>query len=236
MVGTATDYLPLFILAMFTAVVAPLFMLYVTGRQRRQDTRDLAAAGIAAAVAATKERKAEKQADWDRQDAVAQKLLDAQAASARKAEEVSDAAQAAAKALMLSQQKTAEAVATKAAEAADLLVASNAQVADLAEKNNATQVGKLDVIHTLVNSSLTAALQSELDAKTESLVFFKELLATKNGPPAADVLQKMETKIHELQAVLNDRAAAQAVVNNELGAQQDDAAEAETAAKTEDAR
>ena len=51
-------------------------------------------------------------------------------------------------------------VAAKAAEAAILLLAANERVAKTAAVTNQ----KLDVIHTLVNSNMTAAMQAELDA------------------------------------------------------------------------
>src|SRR6185503_6664284 len=53
-----------------------------------------------------------------------------------------------------------DAVAKKVEDAANLLRASNDKVAETTKVTN----GKLDLIHTLVNSNMTAAMQSELNA------------------------------------------------------------------------
>jgi hypothetical protein len=70
---------------------------------------------------------------------------------------------------------------------------------------------KLDVIHGLVNSTLSAALQSELDALTTSLAMMREVITLKQRggqEPAAEAviaIQDTEAKIAELKATLADR-------------------------------
>lgn len=82
---------------------------------------------------------------------------------------------------------------------------------ELAAKTN----GKLDVIHTLVNSQLTAAMQSELDAIVRELAMMLEVIELKKAagfeptPDALAALAAAQAKIAELTAALEDRAKAQ---------------------------
>lgn len=100
-----------------------------------------------------------------------------------------------------------DAVAAQAAEAAKLLLAANERVAATAEAANA----KLDVIHTLVNSNLTAAMQAELDATVRELAMMNEVIDLKraNGhEPSVNTLATVkatELRISELKATLADR-------------------------------
>jgi len=77
---------------------------------------------------------------------------------------------------------------------------------------------KLDVIHILVNSNMTAAMQAELDETRSSLVLMKEILDLKkvNGvepsPAALAAIKTKEGKIAEMQAALRDRLAAASTV------------------------
>ncbi len=141
--------------------------------------------------------RASKKEDYARSDAVA-----AQAAEAAR--------------LLAEQQNMA---ATKAAEAATLLLASNERVAETAD----ITLGKLDVIHTLVNSSLTAAMQSELDATISQVVLMKEIVGLKRDAlrgttttttttEAAVALDTAEKRIKELTKGLADRKAQQSTV------------------------
>jgi hypothetical protein len=139
--------------------------------------------------------------DWARQDAVAAKAAHA------------------AELLLASNTRMAE----KAAEAARLLVADNKEVA----KTTGLIITKLDVVHTLVNSNMTAAMQSEYDAVKRELVLMKELIALHQSAgrePSPDALTEVkitEGKVAELNATLKDRlkateeaaAVAQAPVN-----------------------
>jgi len=152
-----------------------------------------------------RQRQADKAQDWAREDAVA-----AQAAKAAK--------------LLLDRQ---EADARKREEAAALLLEANERVARTAETTNT----KLDVIHTLVNSNMTAAMQSELDSTVRELAALKEIIALKAAagdkpsPEALAAITYTEAKIGELTATLNDRQEAAAVVADQ---------EAEGAAKAAD--
>lgn len=133
-----------------------------------------------------RQQRASKQQDYDRLDAVADR-----------AEKVAVAAAG-----------RAEAVAAQAREAATLLLAANERVAE------ATQIagGKLDAIHALVNSQLTAALQSELNATRRELAVLGELAAmrAKSGgegaPETAALVGAATARIEELEKNLADRA------------------------------
>ncbi len=100
-----------------------------------------------------------------------------------------------------------DAVAAQAAEAAKLLLAANERVAETTATTNA----KLDVIHVLVNSSMTAAMQAELDATVRELAMMGEVIELKraNGhEPSIAALAAVKTtelRIGELKATLADR-------------------------------
>jgi hypothetical protein len=100
-----------------------------------------------------------------------------------------------------------DAVAEQAAEAARLLLESNKRVAATAVITN----GKLDVIHTLVNSNMTAAMQAELDRTQEVLVMLREVIALNEAagraasPETLARIDATERKVGELVAALNDR-------------------------------
>jgi hypothetical protein len=91
--------------------------------------------------------------------------------------------------------------ARKALEASDELAGVRAQKID----------GKLNVIHTLVNSQMTAAMQAELDATTRELAMMREVIDLKEraGHPASEAataaLQTTERKVNELRTALSDR-------------------------------
>jgi len=137
--------------------------------------------------------------DYARQDAVADKLTARQDIAEEKAAEV----------------------AAQAAEAAQLLVESNRKQEEISK----VQGAKLDQIHTLVNSNLTAAMQDQLDARTATLVLLKEVAAGRKlggiepTKETLGVIASNEGKIAELSAQLSDRkkqttaAAAQLAVD-----------------------
>ncbi len=87
------------------------------------------------------------------------------------------------------------------------LLAANERVANDTKVTNT----KLDTIHTLVNSNMTAAMQAELDATTRELAVIRELIAVKQGigqSPSVDALaaeRAAHDKIAELTVVLTDR-------------------------------
>jgi len=109
----------------------------------------------------------------------------------------------------------------QAERAADLLKASTAAQASAAKSTN----DKLDVIHTLVNSNMTAALQAELDATISQLAMMQEMMALKQASghePLPDVLAAVErtkARIAELRSTLADRLKAANVVQEQVQAQ-----------------
>jgi methanogenic corrinoid protein MtbC1 len=74
--------------------------------------------------------------------------------------------------------------------------------------------GKLDVIHTLVNSNMTAAMQAELDAIRRELAMMREVVALNlaaGREPTMETLaaiEATEAKITELSSHLAEREAA----------------------------
>lgn len=80
----------------------------------------------------------------------------------------------------------------------------------LAAKTN----GKLDVIHVLVNSNMTAAMQAELDAIKREIVMMREVAALNlaaGREPTVEALAAIEAtqvKIAELESQLADRRIA----------------------------
>jgi hypothetical protein len=108
-------------------------------------------------------------------------------------------------------------VAAQAAQAASLLLAENKKVAETAAVTN----GKLDVIHILVNSNMTAAMQSELDATKREVVGLKEIVRlNKQGGQepsneALEVIRATEDKVAKLEAELRDRLKQTKVAEKE---------------------
>jgi len=118
-------------------------------------------------------------------------------------------------------------VAAKAAEQGKLIVAS--VVANTAEiaSNSITTNGKLDVIHTLVNSNMTQAMQAELDATIAQLVLMREVIDMKKASgvvPSEDTVSAIsiiEKRIAELTVQLQERSsAANTVVQQQQQQQQ----------------
>lgn len=94
-----------------------------------------------------------------------------------------------------------DAAARQSAETAKLLLAANERVA----RDTAATNGKLDVIHTLVNSTLSAALQAELDATVRELTWMRRASGTRPGAEERATIEATELRIQELRAVLLDR-------------------------------
>jgi hypothetical protein len=98
-------------------------------------------------------------------------------------------------------------VAEKAAVAAELLAIDNRAVA----KRSAETIQKLDVIHVLVNSNMTAAMQSELDATVRERAMMTEVVDLKKAAgrePTIEVLAAIratDIKIVELCSALRER-------------------------------
>lgn len=127
-----------------------------------------------------------------------------------------------------------DAVAAQAAEAARLLSAATAKASVRAEevaselrRNTTVTNDKLDVIHTLVNSNLTASMQSEYDATKRELAMMLEVIALKKAAglePSIDALAAVDAtkvRIGELNSKLMDRAAQQQVVEKQLASKPD---------------
>ena len=103
-------------------------------------------------------------------------------------------------------------VAAKAAVAAQLLVDSNKKVAVVAAELGKETIGKLDQIHTLVNSQMTAAMTDALDADQRTLAMMRELVDVKRKigeeptQQSLDAISAVEAKISERRAMLEDRS------------------------------
>lgn len=206
-------------------VLAPAWLLNRTERIHRED----------------------RKADWDRQDAVAARaaqaaediaqradraaalLLERQNQSAaaqeevaRKAAEVAAQANEAARLLSIRQDESYAAtqrVAVQAEEAARLLAENTAIVAE-----SASETGKkLDTIHTLVNSNMTQAMQSEFEAVGRELVSMGELIDLRRSmgqepsQEALNALARTQAKLAELEVNLAERAKIQEQVNRKIG-------------------
>jgi hypothetical protein len=111
-----------------------------------------------------------------------------------------------------------DAVAAQAAEAARLLLESNEKAAEGVSETNQ----KLDVIHTLVNSNMTAAMESELGALTRELAMMREVIGLKEAagrkptPEALKEIERGRDKIAEVQAMLEDRRKQQEIINGQV--------------------
>ena len=139
-----------------------------------------------------------KKEDWRRQDIVA------------------DRAAKAAQAITIGMKETAD----QAQVAAKLLVINNEAVASTA----AVTQSKLDVIHTLVNSNMTAAMQAELDATVRELAMMNEVIALNRAAgrePSKEALGAIVdtgAKIAELRAALADRLKQTQVAESQAAA------------------
>ena len=96
------------------------------------------------------------------------------------------------------------------------------EVAARLEKASLKTNTKLDVIHTLVNSNMTAAMQSELDAITRELAMMLEVIELKkaNGlEPSKKALAALDTtqsKLTELTNQLEDRRKSTILADKQL--------------------
>ncbi len=124
-----------------------------------------------------------------------------------------------------------DAVAAQAAEAARLLLAAQREsiartdlVAEHVAASTSLTANKLDAIHTLVNSDMTAARQSELDQTRVTLVMLRKVVALDRAagrePTDTDTvtIETTEARIIELEAILADRLAQQRAVEAEARA------------------
>ena len=113
-------------------------------------------------------------------------------------------------------------VAARAKRTAELLVENNERVAKTAKETNL----KLDQIHTLVNSNMTAAMRAELEATIQKLQLMREIVARDKAdnikvlPEALKAIADVEIKIGELTATLNDRLRQTQIAEEKLHASQ----------------
>lgn len=157
----------------FSSVTAPLIINLLTQRSRR----------------------AEKLEDYARQDKVAER-------AERAAEKVSEVAEQAAEAAALLVQRQ-DAAAEAAAAAAVDLVAANDRLAKETVKAAVIVNGKLDQIHTLVNSNLSAAMDDRLTAINALIVALKA--SEDQSPDALARIRSLEATSIELDAQIADR-------------------------------
>jgi inorganic triphosphatase YgiF len=186
------------IIAVFTSVTAPLVLMVITDRQKRQ----------------------EKAADYAREDVVSKRVQEATtlaatnaAAAATQAQEVAllvakTAAQAAADARVIQVQQSEQHAAQ--VEAARLLVIANTAIAQAVQDTSS----KLEVVHKLVNSNMSAALQAKLDALETSLAMMREVIDLKRAagreptPEALAAIQSTESKIRDTRGMIAQRETA----------------------------
>ena len=142
---------------------------------------------------ASRTRRAERLDDYARQDMVAEK-----------AERVAD--------LLMQRQNAA---AAEASHVAQRLLVTNEIVA----KTSKETIEKLDIIHTLVNSNMTAAMQSEFDATSRELAMMMEVLELKRAaghqpsPASLGAIEAAKSNLDELGAALRDRKRNQDQIN-----------------------
>lgn len=108
-------------------------------------------------------------------------------------------------------------LAHQADAAAKLLAENTAKVAESAKITS----DKLDVIHLLVNSNMTAAMQAEFDATTRELAMMHEVVelkkATGQQPSvlALAAIDATNARLIELRATLDDRLRQAKVVDKQ---------------------
>jgi len=119
-----------------------------------------------------------------------------------------------------------ERLADLASQQTNLLITTNETISTRTATDAAVIEGKLDVIHGLVNSGLTAAKQSELEAITRELASMRELVDLRRAAglvssddhlPAA--IEETEQRRRELEAEIKVRRAADETARLEAEAQ-----------------
>lgn len=161
-------------------------------------------------------RRRDKQEDYARQDAVAAQAAEAARLLSDRQDQIAARAAEDSRRLLARQDTLAdqakESVA-QAKEAAAILKTNTEAVAKTAEETK----GQLKIIHTLVNSTLTASMQGLLDSTKRELVLLLEIGELKkahNVEPSADaagVIEETRKAIAELTITLDARHRATAV-------------------------
>jgi len=172
---------------LLVGVLVPVYLVGKANADRRDDNER-----------ADRMHREDREADWKRQDEVAERAEKAKLAVLESQRLISD----------------------QATEAARLLLDTNKEV----EKKQAETNGMLNVIHTLVNSNMTAAMQAEFDATQRELAMMKEVMALKGAagleptPEVLAAISSTQDKLAELASALSDRAKAQAKTLRDQGA------------------
>jgi hypothetical protein len=157
-----------------------------------------------------KQAMALKEQDWKRQDAVAAAAL----AAAEAAREAVTAAAA-----------VAAGVKSREVETARLLAEANVQVAQAAVDTSIKLEklsGDVGVVHSLVNSGLTASIQAQLDARLETLVALQDRIdehrAAGREPSVtvSSAVAVVESKIATLKQTLAERLQQQETADAQI--------------------
>ena len=104
----------------------------------------------------------------------------------------------------------------------DAIATKTDEVARRLKRSTASTNGKLDVIHALVNSSLTTSMRSEYDAVRREMAMMIEVIGLKKASglePSVEVLAEVEatkTKAAELSSRLTERDAQQSKVDAQI--------------------
>lgn len=108
-------------------------------------------------------------------------------------------------------------VAAQAAEAAKLLLAANERVAKQTTEVFRVTSGKLDQIHELVNSNMTASIEDQLTANEQLLAVLKEMALLRGdvSPEARRTIAAAETRVSELRTRVADRLHATKVADKQ---------------------
>lgn len=192
-----SDTLQLALVAVLAASLSAIITAIVNGFKDRRDATI---------------KKEEREADWKRQDQVAERAALAAEAVKRVAERQELAT------------IEVKRVATQASEAAALLVSATAEtnrrteevakVAAEADIRTQTMLGTIDEstkqIHRFVNADFTASLRNGRDTTMLLILALKKLRAGQGSSPEEDALiAAKEASVRELDKMLADRATAQ---------------------------
>jgi DNA anti-recombination protein RmuC len=177
------------LVALTTGTVAPVLLAYLSAKQQREHARQQAEVA-----------RQQRFDDYARQDAVAARLEQTALIAKEQAE------------------RTASAVTQVVAQGEDAAKALRENKTQLAMVANTTDK-KLDVIHVLVNSSMTEALQNEHDAVVRERALIQEMIELKKKmghEPSKETIETLgviTNKIADLKEALDIRKTAQARIN-----------------------
>lgn len=187
------------ILALGTAIIvsflSPVVLSWIQGRQRRAEKAQDAAIAAKAAKADEERKRRERQEDNDRQDQIAARVEGAATLAAT--------------------------AATNLAEAQAATIAAAELVAKKAAETDAAVTEKLEQIHGLVNSDMTAARHAERDAvrnaaaKARLNMSLMKRLAMPIPPEDVAALELLDARVEDLNNILADRLAAQTKIDDD---------------------